>query len=49
MLPSASGLVKEAGMAWRSAVGIELDEAERCELEARRSAHLPSWATSLVS
>jgi transposase len=22
-------------MAWRSAVGIELDEAERCELEAR--------------
>src|SRR6476661_6134763 len=27
--------VKEVGMAWRSAVGIELDEAERCELEAR--------------
>lgn len=22
-------------MAWRSAVGIELDEAERCELQAR--------------
>src|SRR5258708_28960621 len=35
VLPSASVLVKEAGMAWRSAVGIELDEAERCELEAR--------------
>jgi DNA invertase Pin-like site-specific DNA recombinase len=35
VLPSASVLVKEAGMAWRSAVGIELDEAERCELAAR--------------
>ena len=32
---SASVLVKEAGMAWRSAVWIELDKAERCELEAR--------------
>jgi hypothetical protein len=27
--------VKEVGMVWRSAVGIELDEAERCKLEAR--------------
>jgi len=35
VLPSASVPVKEAGMAWRSAVRIELDEAERCELEAR--------------
>src|ERR1700730_14348782 len=35
VLPSASVPVKEVGMAWRSAVRIELDEAERCELEAR--------------
>jgi transposase len=35
VLPAASVPVKEAGMAWRSAVRIELDEAERCELEAR--------------
>jgi UDP-N-acetylmuramoylalanine-D-glutamate ligase len=35
VLPSASVPVKEAGMAWRSAVRIELDEAERCELEVR--------------
>src|SRR6266478_3803091 len=27
--------IREAGMAWKSAVGIELDEAERCELAAR--------------
>jgi len=35
VLPTASVLVKEAGMAWRSCGWIELDEAERCELEAR--------------
>jgi transposase len=35
VLASASVLAKEVGMAWSSAVRIELDEAERCELEAR--------------